>query len=101
MVLISVDYLEKSGDVSVHVEKGDVCKGEESSREEAESGPLSDPHLPSNRPVQKNRKRCWICRSKLELVQQEVGKCKCGQCPLQCGVRVLCVCVRVCVRACV
>ena len=39
----------------------------------------SDPHLPTDRPVQKNKKRCWTCRVKLELVQQEVGKCRCGE----------------------
>ena len=66
--------------MSLQPEKGDACKGEVgSSSSKAESSLPSDPHLPNNRPVQKNRKRCWTCRSKLELVQQEVGKCRCGQ----------------------
>ncbi|XP_078798632.1 AN1-type zinc finger protein 3 isoform X2 [Oryzias latipes] len=31
-------------------------------------------------PRQKNRRRCFHCQSKLELVQQELGSCRCGQC---------------------
>jgi len=71
--------LEKSGDLSLQLEKGDACKGEVGTRSKVENSLPSDPHLPNDRPVQKNRKRCWTCRSKLELVQQEVGKCRCGQ----------------------
>ena len=71
------DYLEKSGDLSLQLEKGDACKGEVGTRSKVENSLPSDPHLPNDRPVQKNRKRCWTCRSKLELVQQEVGKCRC------------------------
>ena len=33
----------------------------------------------SDKPVQKNRKRCWTCRVKLELAQRELGVCKCGR----------------------
>ena len=33
----------------------------------------------SNRPGQKNKKRCWTCRVKLELAQRELGVCKCGK----------------------
>ncbi|XP_077365893.1 AN1-type zinc finger protein 3-like [Festucalex cinctus] len=29
-------------------------------------------------PKQKNRRRCYSCQSKLELVQQELGSCRCG-----------------------
>ncbi|XP_020555909.1 AN1-type zinc finger protein 3 isoform X2 [Oryzias latipes] len=29
-------------------------------------------------PRQKNRRRCFHCQSKLELVQQELGSCRCG-----------------------
>uniref|UniRef100_A0A3B3CL34 Zinc finger AN1-type containing 3 n=1 Tax=Oryzias melastigma TaxID=30732 RepID=A0A3B3CL34_ORYME len=29
-------------------------------------------------PTQKNRRRCFLCQSKLELVQQELGGCRCG-----------------------
>lgn len=34
--------------------------------------------LPSDMPVQKNRKRCWNCKVKLELAQRALGSCKCG-----------------------
>jgi len=27
---------------------------------------------------QKNKKKCGICKTKLQLVHQEIGKCKCG-----------------------
>lgn len=30
-------------------------------------------------PKQKNRRRCHSCQTKLELVQQELGSCRCGQ----------------------
>uniref|UniRef100_A0A8C9XFQ6 Zinc finger AN1-type containing 3 n=1 Tax=Sander lucioperca TaxID=283035 RepID=A0A8C9XFQ6_SANLU len=30
-------------------------------------------------PKQKNRRRCFRCQTKLELVQQELGSCRCGQ----------------------
>ena len=33
----------------------------------------------SDKPVQKNKKRCWTCRVKLELAQRELGICKCGR----------------------
>ena len=33
----------------------------------------------SDKPEQKNRKRCWTCRVKLELAQRELGVCKCGR----------------------
>uniref|UniRef100_A0A3B4UPR3 Zinc finger AN1-type containing 3 n=1 Tax=Seriola dumerili TaxID=41447 RepID=A0A3B4UPR3_SERDU len=29
-------------------------------------------------PKQKNRRRCYRCQTKLELVQQELGSCRCG-----------------------
>lgn len=31
-------------------------------------------------PKQKNRRRCYRCQTKLELVQQELGSCRCGRC---------------------
>lgn len=37
--------------------------------------------LPTERPVQKNKKKCWVCKAKLELAQRELGGCKCGKCP--------------------
>lgn len=33
----------------------------------------------SDKPGQKNKKRCWTCRVKLELAQRELGICKCGK----------------------
>ena len=35
--------------------------------------------LPGDLPAQKNRKRCWTCKSKLELAQRALGECKCGK----------------------
>lgn len=32
----------------------------------------------SSTPKQKNRRRCFRCQTKLELVQQELGSCRCG-----------------------
>ncbi|KAM3861391.1 AN1-type zinc finger protein 3 homolog [Diretmus argenteus] len=40
---------------------------EEEEEEEARRGPK-----------QKNRRRCYRCQTKLELVQQELGSCRCG-----------------------
>ena len=47
-------------------------------REEVDNKP-EDPFLPSERPQQKNKKKCWVCKSKLELAQRELGNCKCGK----------------------
>lgn len=33
----------------------------------------------SDKPAQKNKRRCWTCRVKLELAQRELGVCKCGR----------------------
>lgn len=30
-------------------------------------------------PVQKKRKRCWTCKTKLELAQRELGNCRCSK----------------------
>lgn len=38
-----------------------------------------DLFLPTERPQQKNRKKCWVCKVKLELAQRELGSCKCGE----------------------
>lgn len=51
-------------------------------REEAGAAKVSDPvasFLPDDKPVQKNKKRCWSCKAKLELAQRELGLCKCGE----------------------
>ena len=34
---------------------------------------------PAEVPVQKNKKKCWICSTKLPLSQQQLGECKCGE----------------------
>jgi len=49
----------------------------EDKKEEEEEG--GDVFLPVERPVQKNKKRCWSCKTKLELAQRELGGCKCGK----------------------
>lgn len=46
----------------------------ETNKEEA-----TDSFLPTTRPVQKSKRRCWQCRAKLELAQRELGTCKCGE----------------------
>ena len=51
-------------------------------REEAGVAKMSDPvtnFLPDDKPIQKNRRRCWSCKAKLELAQRELGLCKCGE----------------------
>lgn len=51
----------------------------EGKKEEREAGDGADPFLPAERPLQKNKKKCWICKCKLELAQRELGTCKCGK----------------------
>lgn len=38
----------------------------------------TDNNLQTDMPIQKNKKKCWICRVKLELAQRELGQCRCG-----------------------
>ncbi|KAK3714398.1 hypothetical protein QZH41_020643 [Actinostola sp. cb2023] len=38
----------------------------------------STSETPDQLPQQKNKKRCWKCKAKLELAQRELGICKCG-----------------------
>ena len=38
----------------------------------------SKDNLPE-RAVQRNRKRCWMCKARLELAQRELGNCKCSE----------------------
>ena len=35
--------------------------------------------LPTDLPPQKNKKRCWACKAKLEPAQRALGGCKCGK----------------------
>ena len=55
-------------------------KETEEKKEEDNGNVIDDSaFLPSERPVQKNKKKCWICKTKLELAQRELGGCKCGK----------------------
>ena len=73
------DYLGKQGSVSPQkLEKSDPVKVSERAKEGQPSRSELDPHLPEDRPTQKNKRKCWTCKSKLELVQQQVGICRCG-----------------------
>ncbi|XP_077017797.1 AN1-type zinc finger protein 3 isoform X8 [Tamandua tetradactyla] len=59
---------------------------EEYSQSENEASPVKRPRLleaterseETTRSKQKNRRRCYQCQTKLELVQQELGSCRCG-----------------------
>ncbi|XP_055463179.1 AN1-type zinc finger protein 3 isoform X2 [Meriones unguiculatus] len=59
---------------------------EEYSQSENEASPVKRPRLlenterteESSRSKQKSRRRCFQCQTKLELVQQELGSCRCG-----------------------
>uniref|UniRef100_A0A2K5SCZ8 AN1-type zinc finger protein 3 n=1 Tax=Cebus imitator TaxID=2715852 RepID=A0A2K5SCZ8_CEBIM len=59
---------------------------EEYSQSENEASPIKRPRLLENterseetsRSKQKSRRRCFQCQTKLELVQQELGSCRCG-----------------------
>lgn len=35
--------------------------------------------LDPDRPVQKNKKRCFKCNCRLELAIREIGRCRCGK----------------------
>lgn len=82
---------ESDGDrpPSEEKEKTD-SQAEGEKQEEVEGG--ADPFLPTERPQQKNKKKCWICKSKLELAQRELGTCKCGKFFLMCWMCFLVVC---------
>lgn len=75
-----------SGPSSGSEEKND-SQAEGEKREESEVEPGVDPFLPEERPPQKNKKKCWICKSKLELAQRELGTCKCGKLSLVRGLK--------------
>ncbi|KAM5287068.1 AN1-type zinc finger protein 3 isoform 2-T2 [Hipposideros larvatus] len=59
---------------------------EDYSQSENEDSPVKRPRLLENterseetsRSKQKSRRRCFQCQTKLELVQQELGSCRCG-----------------------
>ncbi|XP_029284381.1 AN1-type zinc finger protein 3-like isoform X2 [Cottoperca gobio] len=54
---------------------GDVPEGEESSSSSLSASSSSSSRSSSK---QRSRKRCHRCQTKLELVQQELGSCRCG-----------------------
>ncbi|XP_015476833.1 AN1-type zinc finger protein 3 isoform X1 [Parus major] len=63
------------------------CLFSTDSQSESEASPVKRPRLlddSNNRPEetsrskQKSRRRCFQCQTKLELVQQELGSCRCG-----------------------
>lgn len=80
-------------------EKGadEKTEGEKAEKGSTETTAVDNRDLPVDRPIQKSRKRCWTCKTKLELAQRELGACKCGEfniqtntvllashCPLRC-----------------
>ena len=79
-----------SSNVSELVEEVDNTRPEPETEKETEekkedNGNVDDSaFLPSERPVQKNKKKCWTCKAKLELAQRELGGCKCGECMWVC-----------------
>ena len=73
LVATSSEASASSNDEQVHNSNQDTEK-----REEVDNKP-EDPFLPSERPQQKNKKKCWVCKTKLELAQRELGTCKCGE----------------------
>ncbi|XP_034414922.1 AN1-type zinc finger protein 3 homolog isoform X2 [Cyclopterus lumpus] len=55
---------------------GDVPEGEESSSSSLSASSSSSSSRSGSK--QRSRKRCHRCQTKLELVQQELGSCRCG-----------------------
>lgn len=68
-----------SEELSNTSEKKEEPRSEEKQRQEKEEEESGDVFLPVERPIQKNKKRCWTCKTKLELAQRELGGCKCGE----------------------
>ncbi len=71
------DILSSSEGSSGEEKTDNQAEGEK--KEESDGVDGVDPFLPPERPLQKNKKKCWICKSKLELAQRELGTCKCGE----------------------
>ncbi|XP_075939691.1 AN1-type zinc finger protein 3 isoform X2 [Anarhichas minor] len=83
----------REGTSSTETAQGTLCTPTKRPRESAASGSESE-ETPEKRPrtdekeddgeeargtpKQKNRRRCYRCQTKLELVQQELGSCRCG-----------------------
>ena len=75
LVPAAVDHNTSTSSSNTDEKTDNQTEGEK--REETDGA--ADPFLPVNRPQQKNKKKCWICKSKLELAQRELGSCKCGE----------------------
>ncbi|KAJ3606301.1 hypothetical protein NHX12_025822 [Muraenolepis orangiensis] len=69
----------REGPSSTDTAQGTLCTSTKRPRESdsAESSSECEPQ-PRGGPKQKNRRRCYSCQTKLELVQQELGSCRCG-----------------------
>ncbi|XP_034535838.1 AN1-type zinc finger protein 3 isoform X4 [Notolabrus celidotus] len=57
---------------------GEMPEGEESSSSSSLSASSSSSSSSRGGSKQRSRKRCHRCQTKLELVQQELGSCRCG-----------------------
>ncbi|XP_030200599.1 AN1-type zinc finger protein 3 isoform X1 [Gadus morhua] len=83
----------REGPSSTETAQGTLCTPTKRPREsasgsESEATPEKRPRTegkedageepPRGGPKQKNRRRCYSCQTKLELVQQELGSCRCG-----------------------
>lgn len=86
----SIEEVDNTRPPPAPVPEPELEKPEKETEEKKEdNGNIDDSaFLPSERPVQKNKKKCWVCKTKLELAQRELGGCKCG--------KYVCVCVCVC-----
>ena len=64
------------GDVSVvRQDEGDDCATPTAGGSSTSTSQDSSP----SRPIQKNRRRCFSCKVRLELAFMEIGRCKCGK----------------------
>lgn len=59
-------------------EQENVNNSSKMAKIEVESVEETDSFVPADVPAQKNKRRCFTCRQKLELAQRELGQCKCG-----------------------
>ncbi|RMC12545.1 hypothetical protein DUI87_10065 [Hirundo rustica rustica] len=78
--------VKKSGLYILHFSPTPPGRGFDS-QSESEASPVKRPRLlddsndrpeETSRSKQKSRRRCFQCQTKLELVQQELGSCRCG-----------------------
>jgi len=55
-----------------------TASSEETTMESESSSSATVRDFSPSRPVQKNKKRCFTCKARLELAFVEIGRCKCG-----------------------